>query len=263
MIKKIEKFVDNAVFLKVLMALLLLVGFVTKIFNINMDFLLFLLLICWLATSLFISFEKSVCVLLFLMALPILEFKRWNFSFDSFMLRITMVVFGVKYLIKVCKKEEKISLLPLILSILLILYSLIDFKKFDMITFLGNITLIASIYIFFVYRDSVSRESLFDYASIGLIINILLAGFLCVFPSLRGTFITEGRFMGFFSNPNSLAVYTIITLSIGMLHFLRGGRKFKVFCILSYNSNRWGFYYVKSLPTLPNNFTNYIFNLLY
>ena len=159
---------------------------------------------------------------MFLMALPIIEFSVFDFSFYTSMLRITMVVFGVKYLIRVCKKEEKLSLLPLIFSILLILYSFIDFKQFDVVTFFGNATLIVFIYIFFVYRDSIDRKKLFDFASAGLIINILLAGFLCIFSGLRGNFVSENRFMGFFSNPNVLAIYSIITLSVNMMHFLKG-----------------------------------------
>lgn len=159
---------------------------------------------------------------MFLMALPIIEFSVFDFSFYTSMLRITMVIFGVKYLIRVCKKEEKLSLLPLIFSILLILYSFIDFKQFDVVTFFGNATLIASIYIFFVYRDSVDRKKLFDFASGGLIINILLAGFLCIFSGLRGNFVSENRFMGFFLNPNVLAIYSIIILSVNMMHFLKG-----------------------------------------
>lgn len=231
--EKIQKIINSKIFLCVMMSILILLGLILKFSFINMDIVLIILLILWLAICLFIPFEKAMCVLMFLMTLPIIELRGGALSYFTFMFSFTVGIFGIKHFIKVYKKEEKLATLPLLFSALLILYSLIDIRDFYWGGLLGILSLAIGLYVFFVYRDSISCKKLFDYALLGMIVNVLLSGILCVFPSLRDTFIAEDRFMGFFSNPNSLAIYSIITLSVDMMLFLKNDFGFAKFFISS------------------------------
>lgn len=231
--EKIQKTINSKVFLCVMMSILMLLGLISKFSSINMDIVLIILLILWLAICLFIPFEKAICVLMFFMTLPVLGFKSISISFFTFMFCFTVVIFEIRHFIKVYRKEEKLAILPLAFSALMILYSFIDIKDFYFGGFLGVLSLFIGLYVFFVYRNSISTKKFFDYALLGMIVNIALSGFLCVFPSLRSIFIAENRFMGFFSNPNSLAVYSIIILSVCVIQFLNGHLGFVKFFISS------------------------------
>jgi|GEM_PF-961069 len=221
MLERIKKIGEYKYLLPIMVSLLFVVGIVSKVFPINLDFFFFCLLLLWLGINLIITFENAFCVILFLMTCPLIEFTGCVIVFYDLMYAITTIVFGCKYIIRVWKKDAQLHIFPLVMSIVLVLYSLIYIKDITITAFFGNTIFIALIYIFYCYSKEVSRKKLAMLYMCGLLINILSSTFLMHFARFKNSIVLDGRFAGLFDNPNALQFFCVIALSIVVMFYFK------------------------------------------
>lgn len=96
-----------------------------------------------------------------------------------------IILLIIKYIIDVCKKKEKIYVLPLsITGGIVVVFSLIFYKVNDYSALQGLliIAIFLFAYLMFVYRKKINIEQIFDYLIYGIIVSSLLGAVLYVLP---------------------------------------------------------------------------------
>lgn len=167
------------------------------------------------------DYQKTFGLLLFLSSFQIFEISVINLSFFNFASSIFVLIFFIKYIIDLIYKKRNMYTRPAIISIVLCLYSFMNFDIAKEYYIVANIVLIVLIYLTFVHARDLNVISLCKYYLLGVILSAVVGIIFCVFPSLRNFVMMENRFCGLNENPNTLQILCVISLSIVLTLFFK------------------------------------------
>lgn len=197
---------------------LIVISFFLAIFN-QWAIISTLFLMC--ASVFVFDYEKQLTIFMFCYPFDSLFYLKidgvYNYVYPAFY-ALMFVVVGIKYLIQVIKKQEKINykLLWSIIGILVYIALPINHA----VSVMDIFKYVVALFVFYLLtqkRKEWSFDNLLGYASVGLIITMMLARIARKYSSnqlMWGWYHNFRVFknQGLFTNPNWLAVFSIILI---------------------------------------------------
>lgn len=208
----------------------MLVSYFSPYFGSGLSLYVFLVLtIVWLIVCSCFDFERVLCLAIVIL---IPEFFGVNnlfpISVTVMILTVTALVFLVKYLIKLLKKEKILSYQVCVMNIVLILYGLINFNLDNIKTWFIHILMMALFFVVFIYFKEVKVKSIAKYYIYGLCAVIMVGFIFTLIPQLESKvwYIRESkRFLALCANPNQLQVMCAIGISVVITLFFNKNLK--------------------------------------
>ncbi len=204
------------------LSIIFLFGGIALFFPAIQNIMLYLNVVFFAFCCCVFNIENSLCILLFVYSFEILDFSNSSITFYNILCSVFTFVFGIKYLISVIKKKNKIFIGPLILSIILIFYGLINFNSANIFYYFAEVVLIAIIYICFVYSSSLNKNKLINFLICGFITSIIISCFLLFFDETKSIVIgVEDRFKGLCRHTNTFQLLCLMNISFILYKYFK------------------------------------------
>lgn len=166
--------------------------------------------------------EKSLCLFLFSYPFDGIFYLNFGNSVQYTFIYIYSVIFAIcflKYLLDVFKLKKQVNYNIFLPLFIFLFYLALPIHKVIFYDMLKYIVAFSIFYLVVIYKKEIEIKRLTIYASIGLILSCLIS-FLVPFaermPAILGEFDNYGayKFQALFTNPNWLAVFSIILLAL-------------------------------------------------
>lgn len=161
------------------------------------------------------NYEKNLCILLFLISFGFVEYVNFSISYFSIIVSMFVVVFGIKYLVDVCTKKVYFLNYPLIVSIILCLYSLLNFDSSEIISAFSVIVLFAFCYLTFYNANKINKIKVIKYFLLGVTVSLFISYIILLFEGGKNiVFGIDERFQACSVNPNTLQILCVVSISL-------------------------------------------------
>ncbi len=229
---------DNKSFLLVLICL-----FVSLFISIYTVYALILVVLVLVAGAILFDFEKCLSFFMFCYSFEAVFYITKN-SKNTFVFPIVYsILFSIafiKYIILLFKKKKKLNIKRLVPLALFIIYILIPINPIKISDVIKYVIAFGVLYLLLEYKDEINFNNVLIVASIGLVLSIIISPLLTFsnrMEYIQFAFYNQGieKLKAVFVNPNWLAVYSIVMLSICCYKFV-------------FNDLMWGFPILVVLP---------------
>lgn len=172
----------------------------------------FVLTFCWTTVCVLFSIGTCVGISLFLSTFEIINVTTYPINLTSMMASVFVLVYGIKFFIKKIFKRKLIKLSSdLFLSIILILYGMINLQYRGINSTISNIVIIVLLYIVLDGLEEFNLMNMLNCFLWGLMVNILCGSIFVMVPSVSAVAIYNNeRFMSLCGNPNQLQLFCVI-----------------------------------------------------
>ena len=210
-----EKLNQNKYTLSIAFSVMFLLGFLSMLFPYAKNVLLgvsvgFFTLLC-----IFLNVTNALSLMITMLPYLSFTFKFANMIYFYWLNSMFALVFLVKYIIECVKGRKKVYVIPLVLSIILVVYGFYNFDVHNVFRFYLNMLMLASFYLIFCYYKDINVKKVCLYFVLALLASIFFTFIVYSIPSIR--YIVEmnyGRLAFFALNPNYMQAQAIIALAI-------------------------------------------------
>ena len=160
-------------------------------------------------------------------------------------------VVGIKYLIKVFKKKEKLDFVLLIMMAAFLVYLVLPINKIKLVDYVQYVAAMAIVYLLFKQSKHLNIKRIINYAVVGLAISVLMSvvlQFYNSYSSVYENYYTDGllKLQGLFVNPNYLMMFVCLLSAVLKTEFIKKASATKLV--------QWAFVFVVGYTTLSRNF---------
>lgn len=194
------------------------------------------LIICFLVGAFcatFFSFEKSISLFFFSFAFEIIFYTgsiNNRISHIAMFYALIFIICFLKYFIKVIEKKKTINLKSLLFLVPLLLYVLLPINSYSISHIVKYVVALGFIYLLLEYKKEINFDNILIVASFGLIVSFIFVIFKPYSSRITGLIGVYYNFdmgqivkrQGMFSNPNLLALYSILIITWTVYKFLKG-----------------------------------------
>ena len=160
-------------------------------------------------------------------------------------------VVGIKYLIKIFKKKEKLDFVLLIMMAAFLVYLVLPINKIKLVDYVQYVAAMAIVYLLFKQSRHLNIKRIINYAVVGLAISVLMSvvlQFYNSYSSVYENYYTDGllKLQGLFVNPNYLMMFVCLLSAVLKTEFIKKASATKLV--------QWAFVFVVGYTTLSRNF---------
>lgn len=193
----------------------------------------------WILFCVFFDIASCLNVALFLSTFEILNFPKYPITFSAMLSSVFAFVFAIKYLITMKKNFFSKNFFIVGLTIILMIYGLINFNKSEFGSVLSSCVILVIIYLIYEQRDMFCVLKTCKIYLRSMCVNIILGLILMLFENTRSIVLYQNlRFMSLCGNPNQLQLFCCLGLSIvcclriiGIVNLYDFGTYALLFCI--------------------------------
>lgn len=184
------------------------------------------------------SHNVGFCTLLFYHPFASLYILH-SFNFYNLLFMIYFAKLAIEYIVRVVKKQEKLSITSIVLMLIIIAYMgvrvLLNFSMSGLVSLASYSMLLVSIFLLSKEKQ-INVEKAIIFGCLGLLLSCGIALIKPLSPMLvnkAGTYLNGGlkKFQGLFLNPNHLSLNVIVALS-GLMLFNLKKKSSPVFYVL-------------------------------
>lgn len=231
-LKQFSDKINNSKFtLPLLLCGIVCLLFVAEFFAKSALVISILLLIIVANMSCYLNFTNCLCLLFFLSAFIGLAEDNIEPNWFICLFGIVVLFVAIKTLISIIKRELKIKWLPLIISIILILWGLWGFNIENINNFLSNSLTIIFLYLCFILSNQIDVRKIIKYYFLGLIVSICISLICFCVPATTNLVIDlhKHRYMAFTGNPNTLQI--LLTIALSLIIYLFFSKKGNIYLL--------------------------------
>ena len=193
---------------------------------------------CFVFVFFMLPYDSCLGILLFLMSFRGFYHPKWfRLTFYLF-----WIIFAIKYIVQLVKKEKCLHIVPLIASIVLILSCFYKYDYSGIGRLLDSIGIIATLYLTFVNFNEISKKKIIGYFVAGILSSAVIGVTFSFIPSMHAkVFSSPNRFKALSSHTNTLQMLCATGLACLMTLFFKKEIKSWLYGVLSISLLTVGF----------------------
>ena len=191
-----------------------------------------------LFTSLFLTVQQMFQFILFMLPFRIIgQFIRFqNFEYCSWIVYIFLFLLGIKYISDILTQKHRINWTMVLLNIIFLLYGILNLNLENGKLLISHLILILSFYLVFEYKSKFDLKKLTFSLFIGILMSIILSLIISLKYNIGDesyNWTIDGRFQALATNPNSLQLFCVFTISMFMMLYFNSRLSKKSFLCYS------------------------------
>lgn len=231
MINTVKKMANNKFFVPIVLLALVLSVITIKLFAVDFEYWLQWLSFIFIFVCIMLPFEK--CLGIFLFLLPFRGFYNPKWFCVSFY--IFLGIFIIKLVCKIVKKEKRLQLVPLILSLVLIVTCLYNYDYAELSRLMYSIGLIILTYLTFSNLTEINKFNLIKFFVAGILTSAAIGGIFAQFSVLRPyVFTGADRFQALSSQANTFQMFCGTAIACMLYAFLKNHVNIIQFATISF-----------------------------
>ena len=174
-----------------------------------------------------------------------------NINIFPYLNALIFLVIGIKYIIKVVKKQEILDRGLIISIVIFLTYLLIPINKINIVDSLQYFAVLGIVYLLLKNKKELDIKQIINYSVLGLIVSVFFSVVL-YFNNIYGSFYefyyTDGilKVQGLFVNPNYLMMFACFLSAYLKAEFVRHGKSTTLI--------QWLFVFIIGYTTISRNF---------
>lgn len=191
-----------------------------------------------LFTSLFLTVQQMFQFVLFMLPFRIigLFIHFQNFEYCSWIVYSFLFSLGIKYISDILTKKHKINWTMVLLNIIFLLYGFLNLNLENGKLLISHLILILSFYLIFEYKSKIDLKKLTFSLFLGILTSIILSLIVSLKYNIGDesyNWTRDGRFQALATNPNSLQLFCVFTISMFMMLYFNSRLSKKSFLLYS------------------------------
>lgn len=222
----------------VLVMINLVIAILPTIVSIKSNLYVIFVLFFVLFTSLFLTAQQMFQFVLFMLPFRIIgQFIYFqNFEYCSWIVYSLLFSLGIKYISDILTKRHKINWTIILLNIIFLLYGFLNLNLENGKLLISHLILILSFYLIFEYKSKFDLKELTFSLFIGILTSIILSLIVSLKYNIGDesyNWTIDGRFQALATNPNSLQLFCVFTISMFMMLYFNSRLSKKSFLLYS------------------------------
>ena len=231
MIDSVKKISKNKFFVPAILLVLVFSLICIKCFAVDQAYWFACISFCFIFVCFLLPYDTSLGILLFLLSFRGVYWSKWfRVTFYVF-----LSVFAIKYIIQLIKKEKKLMIVPLAISVVLVIYSFYNYDYSGIATLMGSLGLLACLYLTVANFNEINKTKLIKYFVAGILCSSLIAGLIKLSPTLSEIInVGEHRFQALTTHTNYLQLECGFAIACLLWMYLKKKLNLTQFAVLSF-----------------------------